>query len=73
MRFEEAQQGREQHGIGGALTELASPDSGQVDEPLRPTFAPKRCRQRGEGKSHRIIWRITWYWGVHPLNIAASA
>jgi hypothetical protein len=22
---------------------------------LRPTFTPKRCRERGEGKGHRVI------------------
>ncbi len=26
-----------------------------MDEPLSPTFASKRCRERGKGKSYRII------------------
>jgi len=41
--FQEAKQGREKHGLGGAPSQLVRPDSGQIDEPLRPTLTPKRC------------------------------
>ena len=55
MRLEESQQRREQIRLGGTASQLLRPDSGQVDEPLRPTLAPKRCRKCGEGKNHRVI------------------
>jgi hypothetical protein len=44
MRLEEPKQGREEHWIGRFGPKLLSPDSGQVDEPPRPTFVTKRCR-----------------------------
>ena len=55
MRFEEPQQRSKQGRLAHAAPQLIRPDSGQVEEPLRPTLTPKRCRKRGEGKSHRII------------------
>lgn len=55
MRFEEAQQRSEQVRFAGPAPQLVSPDSGQVDEPLRPTLVTDRCRKRGEGESYRII------------------
>ena len=56
MRFEEAKQRGEQRRVAGPARELIRPDSGQVEEPLRPAFVAERCRKRGEGKRHRIIW-----------------
>jgi hypothetical protein len=44
MRLEEAQQRCKERRFGGSAPELNRPDSGQVDEPLRPTLARKRCR-----------------------------
>ena len=56
MSFEEAKQRGEEVAIARAGAQLVGPDSGQVEEPLRPTLVTERCRQRGEGKSHRIVW-----------------
>ena len=55
MRFEEAQQSGEKSVLAGPQPQLVSPDSGQVDEPLRPTRVTKRCRKCGESENHRII------------------
>ena len=58
MRLEKAQQRCKQGRIGRPLPKLVRPDSGQVDEPLRPPLGPKRCRKRGEGNSYRIVWTM---------------
>ena len=58
MRLEKAQQRGEQGRIGCPRAKLVRPDSGQVDEPLRPPLGPKRCRKRGEGNSNRIVWTM---------------
>ena len=55
MRFEEAEQRREQVRLSGALTKLFSPDSGQVDEPLRPTLFTKRCGKRAKREGDGVI------------------
>jgi len=55
VTLEEAQQSGEERRIGGTSAQLVSPDSGQVDEPLRPTLAPKRCRKSGESNRDRVI------------------
>jgi two-component system, cell cycle response regulator DivK len=55
MSLEEAEQRGEECGLRSPASKLVSPDSGQIDEPLRPTLTPKRCRKRGEGKSDRVI------------------
>ena len=68
MRFEETQQRREKRRVGCALPELFSPDSGQVEETLRPALVPKRCGKRSEGKRDRIIW----YPGCHSLVCARA-
>ena len=68
MRFEKAQQRRKQHGIGGAEPQLVSPNSGQVEEPLRPTLRAERCGQRSKGERDRIIW----YPGCHGLERCVS-
>ena len=54
VRFEEAQQGRQQRGLRRPAPKLLGPDSGQVDEPLRPTLAPKRCGEGTEGEGYRV-------------------
>jgi hypothetical protein len=64
MRFEESQKRREKRGIIEPAPELVSPDSGQVEEPLRPPVVPKRCRERGEGNSRGVIW----CWVRHGLS-----
>jgi len=68
MRFEETQQAREERRIAGAEPQLVSPDSGQVEEPLRPALRAERCGQRSEGESDRIIW----YPGCHGLERCVS-
>lgn len=68
MGFEETQQRREKRRIIEAAPQLLSPDSGQVEEPLRPTFVAKRCGKRSERERDRIIW----YPGGHSLECFES-
>ena len=42
--LEEPKERRQQLRFRRTAPQLVSPDSGQIDEPLRPTFTPKRCR-----------------------------
>jgi hypothetical protein len=56
VRFEKAQQGSEQSRVANSSAQFLSPDSGQIEESLRPTLVAERCRQSGEGESHRIVW-----------------
>jgi len=64
MRFEKAYERSKQGRLGRAPSKLVGPDSGQVDEALRPTLRPKRCGKRGERERDRIIW----YPGRHSLE-----
>ena len=68
MGFEEAQQLGEKRRIADPVPELIGPDSGQVEEPLRPTLRAERCRQRSEGERDWIIW----YPGCHVLERCVS-
>jgi len=56
VRFEKTQQSREQLLVARSGAQLVRPDSGQVEEPLRPTLIAERCHERGEGKRYRIVW-----------------
>jgi two-component system cell cycle response regulator DivK len=56
VRFEETQQRGEKRRISGPGAKLVRPDSGQVEEPLRPPPAAERCGERGKGESNRIVW-----------------
>jgi hypothetical protein len=56
VRFEEAKECRKEFHMPRPRAQLVSPNSGQIEESLRPTLLTKRCRERGEGKSHRIVW-----------------
>jgi hypothetical protein len=56
MRFEETKQRREKRRIGETVPQLVGPDSGQVDEALRPTVIAERCGQRSERQRDGIIW-----------------
>ena len=60
VRFEKADQRREQRRIGRPAPELICPDSGQIQEPLGPAFVTKRCRKGGKSKGQWIIWRPRW-------------
>ena len=44
VSLEETQQRGEKRWLRRSAPELLSPDSGQIDEPLRPTLLTKRCR-----------------------------
>ena len=55
VRLEESEERRKQRRLSSPQPQLLSPDSGQFDEPLRPTLAPKRCRKCGQGKYHWVI------------------
>ena len=46
MSFEEAEEFCEQRRLSGASAKLVSPDSGQVEKPLRPTLIAERCGKR---------------------------
>jgi hypothetical protein len=63
--FEEAQQSGEQRRVAEPAPELLGPDSGQVEEALRPTLGAERCGKRSEGERDRIIW----YPGCHGLQL----
>jgi two-component system cell cycle response regulator DivK len=69
MRFEEADHRRQKLRIGGVFPQLFRPDSGQVEEPLRPAGIAERCRKCGEGKSYRIVWCL----GEHSLEARKGA
>jgi len=62
--FEETQKRGEKRGIAEPAPEFVGPDSGQIEEPLRPSLVAERCRQRGEGNSRGIIW----CWVRHGLS-----
>ena len=49
MRLEKPQQTGEQRGIAGSGAKRVCPDSGQVEEPPRPSAVAERCRKCGEG------------------------
>ena len=68
MRFQEAKHGGEKRRFAQPGPQLLSPDSGQVEEPLRPTLRAERCRQRSEGERDGIIW----YPGCHVLERCVS-
>ena len=56
VRLEEAKQSGKQFRLGGTPAQLFSPDSGHVDEPLRPTVVPERCGKRAKRESDGVIW-----------------
>jgi hypothetical protein len=58
VRFEKSDETGKQRGLSRAAAKLVCPDSGHVDEPLRPPRITKRCRERGECKNCRVDWRI---------------
>ena len=49
MRFQEAKHGGEKRRFAEPGPQLLSPDSGQIEEPLRPTLGAERCGERSEG------------------------
>lgn len=68
VRFQKTQEGGKERRIAEPAPQLVSPDSGQIEEPLRPTLVTKRCGKRSEGERHRIIW----YPGGHSLECFES-
>ena len=49
MRFEESKDSRQKRWIIELGSKLVGPDSGQVEESLRPTLIAERCGKRSEG------------------------
>ena len=47
MSFEKVEEGDQQGGVSGSLTQFVSPDSGQVEEALSPCRFIERCGQSG--------------------------
>ena len=72
VRLEKAQHRAEECRIGEPLTKLVGPDSGQVEESLRPTFGAERCSKRSEGEGDGILRGIIWYPGCHGLELCKS-
>ena len=68
VRLEKTQHRGKERRIAEPAPQFLSPDSGQIEEPLRPTFVPERCGKRSEGKRDRIIW----YPGGHSLECFES-
>ena len=51
MRFEKPQQRGKKRRLARSGAKLVCPDSGQIEEPLRPPLVAERCRKRGERKA----------------------
>ena len=67
MRLEEGDKRGQQGRLARPGSKLIRPDSGQVEEPSRPSRIAKRCRKRGKGKRARIIWSVA----RHSLQASA--
>jgi hypothetical protein len=61
MRFEKGDQRDEQDWVVRPAPQFIRPDSGQVEEPLRPALVAKRCRKRGKGQRMRISWSLVMH------------
>ena len=57
MRLQEPDERGEEPALTGPDAELVCPDSGQIDEPLRPSRLTERCRKRCKRERKGIIWR----------------
>jgi hypothetical protein len=69
VRFQEADDGCEQPRLGSAPPELICPDTGQVEEALRPPLVGERCSKRGKAKRQRIAgYRSVWCLRQHSLE-----
>jgi len=53
--LEEPDQRSEDHRVPRTLPQLFRLDSGQVEEPLRPSLVGERCSKRGQRKRQRVI------------------
>ena len=56
MPLEEAEERCQQLWLPRASAKLVSPDSGQVEEALRPTIVSERCGKRGKREGDGVIW-----------------
>ena len=56
VRLKKAQDGCEQFRLPCPRAQLVSPDSGQIDKPLRPTLVTERCGKRAKRESDGVIW-----------------
>jgi len=68
VRLKKTQQCGKHCRVVDPAPELVGPDSGQVEEALRPAIVAKRCDKRSEGERHWIIW----YPKVHSLECARA-
>ena len=68
MRFEKLDQRGEEPRFAGPAPELVRPDSGQIEEALRPLRLIERCGKRRECKGVGIGWRLA----VHGLELNTS-
>ena len=55
VRLEEAKKRRKQCRIRCPLSQLSDPNSGHIEESLRPSCVTKRCGKRGKRKDNRIL------------------
>jgi two-component system cell cycle response regulator DivK len=58
MCFKERDKRDEQCRIVRPLPKLVGPDSGHVEEPVRPAWVLERCGERCKGEGMRIVWRV---------------
>ena len=56
VRLKKAQDRCEQFRLPGPRPQLVSPDSGQIDEPLRPTLVTAGWGTRATRESDGVIW-----------------
>ena len=68
MCFEKFEQRGQQPWLTGALPELVCPDSGQVEEALRPPRLIERCGKRRERES-TWVGGIGWRLAVQGLGL----
>ena len=72
MRLEKADQRAQQCRLARPRAQLIRPDSGQVEEALRPAPVPERCRKRGQTQDGGIAGGMIWRRRLHGLGIAAA-
>ena len=55
VRFQETEERRQQLRLPGTSAQFVSPDSGQVEKPLRPTLVTERCAKRAKREGDGVI------------------
>ena len=72
MRLEEGDERCKQLRIARPAAEFIRPDSGQFEEPLRPTVVEQRCRKRGERDGRCVERTLIWIIFRQCLTSAVS-